>query len=238
MSSFRRESRRRTMTPDMITSRNEVNRTPSRRRSETRSRSRSHRFSSERSSRSPSRARVGGHPRRRSRNHLDSRSRSHNRSRTGTRRPSSHGRARGHDNFSVRSRSRDRPPTRPSPDRMIDPIEECRKKRSGKVRLAGMKRVYIKQAELHYNVDQWRANPKRMARVLFKIIVGENNLYNMSAKGRGTSLQPARPPIPEDIYAAVESNKYTFSISKLCTKKNIIHTSCIYFFFSCSIRSS
>lgn len=74
----------------------------------------------------------------------------------------------------------------------------------GRVKLNPKYNVYIDKTELDYS-DRWVKNPKEMLRRLFKILIGPEKLKKMSAKGRRTAIGHNRPPIPQDVYRAVES---------------------------------
>ena len=82
-----------------------------------------------------------------------------------------------------------------------DPLVRCRQAGAGRVQLAECFNIWIDMTELTL-IYRWKKNPKEMARRLLKLLVGEQNLVNMSARGKSSTRQP----VPEDILNCVECN--------------------------------
>ena len=70
----------------------------------------------------------------------------------------------------------------------------------GKTKLLKRRRcqVWIKDFEKTL-LSQWSDNPKEMVRRLLALLIGDNNLIRLCARGRQTKNNAGRPGIPEDI---------------------------------------
>lgn len=89
-----------------------------------------------------------------------------------------------------------------------DPLVVCRKPGQGRVQLAVGFNVWVDKAKLVW-LQRWTDDSRRMTRELLRVLVGENNLKNMCARGNSKT---GRRSIPEDIMTCIEckSNLFLF----------------------------
>ena len=83
----------------------------------------------------------------------------------------------------------------------------CREQKQGKIRLVKSPRseVWIDKGD-ETLLCQWFDRPREMVRRLLKLLIGDENLIQMSARGRRTRNNPGRPGIPDDIINAITGN--------------------------------